>query len=259
MANLKVLVLVKQTFNTEARIQLTGDGAIDDKGIKLIMNPYDEYAVEEAVRMKEKGVAAQVRMLTVGPDACVEALRQGLAMGADSATRVWDASLAGIDNVSMANVLAAAIKKYEYNLILAGKVAVDDQAFEVPGRLAVLLDLPIINAAVKIEATDGAVTITRETDAGTETLEAKLPAIVTTEKGLNEPRLPPLPKIMKAKKMPIDELKLADLGGDLLKKTINITGHDLPPARTGAKIVKGKPAEAAVELVRLLKEEAKVL
>jgi len=259
MADLKVLVLVKQTFNTEAKIQLTGDGGIDDKGIKLIMNPYDEYAVEEAVRMKERGAASRGRMLTVGPDAGVEALRQGLAMGADNATRIWDPALAGADNVSIAQVLAAAVKKYESNLILAGKIAVDDQAFEIPGRLAVLLDMPIINAAVKIELTDGAVTVTRETDAGTEVVEAKLPAIVTAEKGLNEPRLPPLPKIMKAKKMPIDELKLADLGGDLIRKTVTIGGHDLPPARSGAKMVKGKPAEAAAELVRLLREEAKAL
>jgi electron transfer flavoprotein beta subunit len=259
MADLKVLVLVKQTFNTEARIQLTGDGTIDDKGVKLIVNPYDEFAIEEAVRLKEKGVASHVRLLTIGPDTSVEGLRQGLAMGADAAARVWDGALAGIDNASTAAVLAAAIRKFEWNLIIAGKVAVDDQSFEVPGRLAVLLDAPIINAAIKLDVTDGAVTITRETDAGTETVEAKLPAIVTTEKGLNEPRLPPLPKIMKAKKMPIDEIKLADLGGDLVRKTIAIAGHDLPPARSGAKMVKGKPAEAAVELVRLLKEEAKVL
>ena len=159
----------------------------------------------------------------------------------------------------MANVLAAAIRKYEWNLILAGKVAVDDQAFEVPGRLSVLLDVPVINAAVKIDVSDGAVTVTRETDAGTETLEAKLPVLLTTEKGLNEPRYPPLPKIMKAKKMPIDELKPADLGGDLLRQTVRITGHELPPPRSGAKMIKGKPAEAAAELVRLLREEAKVL
>ncbi len=258
MADLKVLVLVKQTFNTEARIQLAGDGGIDDKGVKVIVNPYDEFAIEEAVQMKEKSIASHVRLLSVGPKAIEDTMRQGIAMGADDATRVWDDSLATADNGAIAEVLAAAIRKYEWNLILAGKVAVDDQSFEVPGRLSVLLDVPIINSAVKIVQSDGAVTVTRETDAGTETVEAKLPAIVTAEKGLNEPRYPPLPKIMKAKKKAVDELTLAALGVQV-RKTVTIAGHDLPPARSEAKMVKGKPSEAVPELVRLLKEEAKVL
>jgi len=259
MADLRILVLVKQTFNTEARIQLTGDGGIDDKGIKLICNPYDEFAIEEAVQMKERGDASHVRMLTVGPDKAVEALRQGLAMGADEAVRVWDDALAGADGGSIANVLAAAIKKYEWDLLLCGKIAVDDQAFEVPGRLSVLLDTPVINAAAKIELADGGVKVTRDTDAGTETLLTKLPAMVTAEKGLNEPRYPPLPKIMKAKRKPIEDLSLADLGGDLVKQMISVTGNELPPERSGATMIKGSAAEQAAELVRLLKEEAKVL
>jgi len=259
MADLKVLVLVKQTFNTEARIQLTGDGGIDDKGIKLICNPYDEFAIEEAVQMKERGDASHVRLVTVGPDKAVEALRQGLAMGADEAVRVWDDALAGADGGSIANVLAAAIKKYEWDLLLCGKIAVDDQAFEVPGRLSVLLDTPAINAAAKIELVDGGVKVTRDTDAGTETLLTKLPALITTEKGLNEPRYPPLPKIMKAKRKPIDDLTLADLGGDLVKRLLSVTGNELPPERSGATMIKGSAAEQAAELVRLLREEAKVL
>ncbi len=259
MADLKVLVLVKQTFNTEARIQLTSDGAIDDKGIKLICNPYDEFAIEEAIQMKERGDASHVRLLTVGPDRAVEALRQGLAMGADEAVRVWDDSLAEADGAVIAAALAAAIKKYEWDLLLCGKIAVDDQSFEVPGRLAVLLGTPVINAAAKIELVDGNVKVTRDTDAGTETLVTQPPAMVTTEKGLNEPRYPPLPKIMKAKKKPIEDLTLADLGGDLAKQMVGITGNELPPERTGATMIKGSPPEQVAELVRLLREEAKVL
>jgi electron transfer flavoprotein beta subunit len=259
MADLKVLVLVKQTFNTEARIQLGADGGIDDKGIKLICNPYDEFAIEEAVQMKERGDASHVRLLTVGPEKAIEALRQGLAMGADEAARVWDDSLVGACNMTLANVLAAAIKKYEWDLLLCGKVAVDDQSFEVPGRLSVLLDTPVINAAAKIELVDGGVKVTRDTDAGTETLLAKLPAFISAEKGINEPRYPPLPKIMKAKRKPIDDITLADLGDDLVKQVLSITAHELPPEKTGAKMIKGSAAEQASELVRLLREEAKVV
>jgi electron transfer flavoprotein beta subunit len=259
MADLKVLVLVKQTFNTEARIQLTGDGNIDDKGIKLICNPYDEFAIEEAVRMKEQGHAAHVRLLTIGPDKAAEALRQGLAMGADDAVRIWDDSLASADNKTVAAVLAAAVKKYEWDLLLCGKVAVDDQSAEVPGRLSILLDTPVINAAAKIEFVDGSVKVTRDTDAGTETLLTRLPAFITAEKGLNEPRYPPLPKIMKAKKKTIEQPSLADLGADPVKQTITVLKNELPPERKGATMIKGNPAEQAAELVRLLREEAKVL
>ncbi len=258
MADLKVLVLVKQTFNTEARIQLSGDGGIDDKGIKLICNPYDEFAIEEAVQMKERGDAAHVRLLTIGPDSAVEALRQGLAMGADEATRVWDDALAGADNATIASALAAAVKKYDCDLLLCGKIAVDDQSSEVPGRLSVLLGIPVINAAAKLELADGGVKVTRDTDAGTETLSTSLPAFISAEKGLNEPRYPALPKIMKAKKKPIEDLTLADLGVEA-SKGLEVLSYELPPEKTGAKIVKGSPAEAAAELVRLLKEEAKVL
>ncbi|MBN1345244.1 MAG: electron transfer flavoprotein subunit beta/FixA family protein [Phycisphaerae bacterium] len=258
MADLKVLVLVKQTFNTEARIQLSAAGDVDDKGIKFICNPYDEFAIEEAVRMKERGDAAHVRLLTVGSDKAADSLRQGLAMGADDAARVWDDALANADNATIAKVLAAAIKKYEWDILLCGKVAVDDQSSEVPGRLSVLLETPVINAAAKIEIAGDSVKITRDTDAGTETLLSKLPAFITTEKGLNEPRYPPLPKIMKAKRKAIDELTPADLGVELAK-SVEIVGHELPPAKSGAKMIKGAPAEQAAELVRLLREEAKVL
>ena len=258
MADLKVLVLVKQTFNTEARVQLTGDGGIDDKGIKLICNPYDEFAIEEAVQMKERGDASHVRLLTLGPDKAVDALRQGLAMGADEAVRVWDDALADADNATVAGALAAAAKKYEWDLLLCGKIAVDDQSAEVPGRLSVLLDTPIINAAAKIELADGGVKVVRDTDAGTETLLTKLPAFISCEKGLNEPRYPALPKIMKAKRKPIEDLTLGDLGVEAAK-SVELVGNDLPPERTGATIIKGNAAEQAAELVRLLREEAKVL
>ncbi len=258
MADLKILVLVKQTFNTEARIKLADDGGIDDKGIKLICNPYDEFAIEEAVQMKERGDASHVRLLTLGPDSSVDALRQGLAMGADEAARVWDDGLLTADNAAIASVLAAAIKKFEWDLLLCGKIAVDDQAFEVPGRISVLLNTPLINAAAKIELADGGVRVARDTDAGTETLLSKLPAFISAEKGLNEPRYPPLPKIMKAKRKPIEDIALADLGAEV-GSTVEILGHELPPEKTGAKMVKGSPAEQAAELVRLLKEEAKVL
>ncbi len=258
MGDLKALVLVKQTFNTEARIKLTDDGGIDDKGIKLICNPYDEFAIEEAVQMKERGEVSHVRLLTLGDEKSVEALRQGLAMGADEAVRVWDDSLVGADNATVAAALAAAIKKYEWDLLLCGKIAVDDQSFEVPGRLSVLLDAPLVNAAAKIELVDGGVKVTRDTDAGTETLLSKLPAFISTEKGLNEPRYPPLPKIMKAKRKPIEDVSPADLGVEV-KQSVTITGRELPPERTGATMIKGNAAEQAAELVRLLKEEAKVL
>ncbi|HOX39862.1 MAG TPA: electron transfer flavoprotein subunit beta/FixA family protein [Candidatus Brocadiia bacterium] len=260
MADLKILVLVKQTFTTEARIQLDAQGKIVDKGIKYVISPYDEYAVEKAIQMQEAG-GGIVRILTVGSDKTLETMRIALAMGAAEAVRVWDPCLETADSQITAQVIAAAMKKVPFDLVLAGKAAVDDQSYEVPARVAGLLGLPLVNAITSLSVSGTTAKVERETDAGKETIEVPLPAVLTAEKGLAEPRYPTLPNIMKAKKKPVQVYGLGDIGlsAAALKPAVQVLGLSTPAPRKGAAIIGGSPQEAVKELVRRLKEEAKVL
>jgi electron transfer flavoprotein beta subunit len=257
---MKIVVTIKQTFSTEARIAIE-NGTISDKGIKSVVNPYDEFAVEEAIKAREAGKATEVVVLTVGPEKTGEALRQCLAMGADSAYRVWDDSLAADCSWDVqAVVLAAALKKLQpWDLLMAGKIAVDDQAGIVTSRAAELLGIPQIAVISKLDFEDGKVVARREMDGYQEVVEAPLPALVTADKSLNTPRYPTLPNIMKAKKKPLEVWTLADVGASPAAAGVQRTGLALPPAKQGAKIIPGEPAEAAQKLAELLHTEAKTI
>ncbi len=256
---MKIVVSIKQTFTTEARIAIE-NGAVSDKGIKYIVNPYDEFAVEEAIKARESGKAAEVVVITIGPERANEALRQCLAMGADSAYRVWDDSLAADCAWDLhAAVLAAALEKLKpWDVFMAGKVAVDDGAGSVACRVAELLGVPQINVISKVEFQDGKVLARREMDGYQEMVEAPMPVLVTADKSLNTPRYPTLPNIMKAKKKPLTSWTLADVGFQAAPAKSQRSGLALPPVKGGAKIVEGEPAEAAKKLAELLHTEAKV-
>ncbi|MCA9231071.1 MAG: electron transfer flavoprotein subunit beta/FixA family protein [Planctomycetales bacterium] len=256
---MRLIVLVKQTLTTEARIALNDSGGIEDAKIKKVVNPYDEFAVEEAVQLREKGVAEHVTVVTVGPESAVEASRHCLAMGADEAVRIDDSEIESTDSFSVAEVLGAALKGMEFDLLLAGQVAVDDNASQVAVRVAEILGLPQINVVSKIELGEGEVTASREADGQTEVLTAKLPALVTTDKGINKPRYPTLPNIMKAKKKPLTIKSLSDLGIAAPTPKVKVVAHTLRPAKQGAKIFAGTPAEAAAQLAEALRNEAKVI
>ncbi len=257
---MRIVVTVKQTFTTEAKIVID-NGAVSDKGVKYIVNPYDEFAVEEAIKAREAGVAHEVAVLTVGPPRANEALRQCLAMGADSAFRLWDEALAAdCAWEPQAAALAAALEKMKpWDLVLAGKVAVDDGAGIVVARAAERLGLPQINVISKLEFEDGRIVARREMDGYQEIVEAPLPALATADKSLNTPRYPTLPNIMKAKKKPLTEWSLADVGLTAGAPGWQRVGLELPPSKKGAKMIAGDPAQAAEELARLLHLEAKVI
>lgn len=255
---MNIVVLVKQTFDTEAKIQLTGDGKINSQGVNLIINPYDEFAVEEAIRIKEaKG--GEVTVVSLGGDSTQEAIRQALAMGADKAILITDPALEGADHYAAAKVLAKAIEGLNYDLILTGWVAIDDQSSQVPGRLAEALGLPQANVVSKLEVLDGKIQCHRDGDGGTEILEMPLPAVVTAQKGLNEPRYPSLKGIMQAKKKELKKLGLGDLGLSAAESKMQNIHYELPAARQAGKVVEGEPTDTVKQLVDFLTNEAKVI
>ena len=256
------VVCVKQVPDTETLIKLNADGTgIETAGIKWIMNPFDEYAVEEAVRQKEKSGGA-VTLVCLGPDQALDAIRSGLAMGADTAVHINDAEFATkADPYATAVALAAAIKDLEYDAIFCGKQAVDDDAGQVASILGELLDLPVITIVIKFELSDDGKTaiVTREIEGGHAVIEVPLPAIFTAQKGLNEPRYASLPQIMKAKKKPVTVKTVADLGVSAEPMTV-IKGMELPPERQAGKMIEGADAAAkAAALAKALHEEAEVI
>jgi electron transfer flavoprotein beta subunit len=258
----KIVACIKQTFDTEAKIAIGGDGQISDEGVNLIVDPYDEFAVEEAIRTKEKE-GGEVVVVTVGGDKAQEALRYCLAMGADRAVLVNDPALAKADSRAVAIALAKVLSEKEagFDIIFAGKEAVDDGAAQVPAQLAERLDLPLANVATAFSLADGKATATREIDGGSEDIEFPLPALVGAQKGLNEVRYPSLPGIMKAKRKPLDVLTLGDLGlsADDVAAKVEMVSAELPPARQAGQRLTGEVDEVVAKLVQLLKDEAKVI
>jgi electron transfer flavoprotein beta subunit len=255
---MKIGVLLKQVPDTETKIKIRADGnGIEEGEIKWVVNPYDEYAVEEALRLKEKA-GGEVVIVSAGPARATEAIRQALAMGADRGIRI-DTTGVELDPYTTALVLSQAAKNESFEIIFAGKQAVDDDSAQVLIGVAEKLGWPHVTPVEKFTLTDKTATLQRPVAGGTkEMIEATLPVIVGCEKGLNEPRYASLPGIMKAKSKPITELKAADLlGGE--KPRLSITKYSLPPERLAGKIIPGEPEQAAAELVRLLREEAKVI
>ncbi len=249
---MNIVVLCKQVPDTESRIKIAADGVhFDMAGIKWILNPYDEYAVEEALKIKEAKKADKVTVVALGPDRVVEALRTALAMGADDAIHVKTAEDYG-DSLAVAKALAEAIKGTD-GLVLAGCRAIDDDMFAVPCMVAELLGIGQAHVVSKIEVDGGKVRGYRDVEGGgKQVVEAALPALVTATKGLNEPRLASLPNIMKAKKKPVTVVTPA-AGAS---KT-SIVGTSLPQERQAGKVFKG--VESVPEVVKLLREEAGVI
>jgi len=260
---MKIVVCVKQVPDTETRVKIAASGdAISEADVaNWIPSPYDEFAIEEAIRIKEaKG--GEVVLVTVGPDRAQTALRTGLAMGADSAVHVKDPALDTADTLATARALAAAIRTLApFDLVLCGQQGVGGDNSQIPGMLGELLDLPQVTVAVKIELGDGRATVEREVDGGRETWETPLPAVISAQKGLNEPRYASLKGIMAAKKKPIQVLDAAALGLDAAATSakVKVTAMELPPPRPPVRMIEGDAAAQASELIRLLHEEAKVI
>ncbi len=256
---MKIVVFMKQVFDTEAKIALDGDGKINKQDVSLVMNPYDEYAVELGLRIQEK-FKGEVTVVSVGGTETQDALRQALAMGADKAVLI-DPGVEDIDEFTTATILAKAVAKMEYDIILGGFKAIDDGSCQVCGRVAEILGIPVVNMVTAAEVEEGKAVVKCDIDGGTAEIEVNLPAILTAQKGEIEPRYPSMKGIMKAKKKPMEKIGLGDLGLDASQvaakvKSIN---YFLPSPRAAGKLVPGEPAEAAKELVRMLRDEAKVI
>jgi electron transfer flavoprotein beta subunit len=260
---MNLIVCIKQVPDTAARIKVMPDAkGVDTSDLSYVVNPYDEYGVEEALRIKEK-VGGEVVVLCVGPDRATEAIRTCLAMGADRAVHIKDEALEDTDPFVTAKVLAKAIGGMEYDLVLCGKEAVDDNACFVGAALAEFLGIPQATVVTNLTVSEDAkmITVEREAEGCQEVLEVPLPAVVTAQKGLNEPRYASLPGIMKAKKKEIKVMDAGALGitGEEMEQKVQNLSYALPPERTAGKVIPGEPAEAVKELVRLLREEAKAL
>jgi electron transfer flavoprotein beta subunit len=246
-----ILVCVKQVPDTETAVKIGSDGkSIQTQDVNFVLNPYDEYAVEEALKIKE-AQGGEVTLLSAGPEDAKKALRTGLAMGADKAVHLVCPHRH--DSLGLAKALQQALATLSYDLILCGKQAVDDDEAQVPIMLAQLLNLPSVSTAVKIEIGSGKATVQREFESGIEIVETSLPAVITAQKGLNEPRYASLKGIMLAKKKEIAEIPCA-----VPCCVTEILDMAYPKPRSGGKIV-GQGLEAVPVLVKLLHEEAKVI
>ena len=250
---MKIAVCLKRVPDTETRVKVAADGkSLDEAGVKFILNPYDEFAVEEALQRRDKAGAGEVVVLSLGPAAAQETIRTALAMGADRGVLLQVDQIPA-DGLEVAKALAAELKDGAYDLILLGKMAVDDYNHQVGPMVAELLGLPCVTAVAHLDLEAAKGTAEREIEGGIEVVEFPLPAVLTTDKGLNEPRYPALKGIMAAKKKPLD-VKPLTLGAG----AVEVLAMTPPPERQAGKIV-GEGAAAVPELVRLLREEAKVL
>jgi electron transfer flavoprotein beta subunit len=249
---MKVLVPVKRVvdFNVKVRVKPDGSG-VDTANVKMSMNPFDEIAVEEAVRLKEKSIATEIVAITCGVTACQETLRTALALGADRAILVE--TTVDLQPLAVAKLLKALVDRESPQLVILGKQAIDDDANQVGQMLAALLGWPQATFASKVDIADGRATVKREIDGGMETLEMKLPAVITTDLRLNEPRYATLPNIMKAKKKPLEVIKPDALGVDVTPRLVTLKVVEPPKRKGGGKVADVK------ELVSKLRNEAKVI
>lgn len=250
---MEILVLLKQTFDTEAKVTVKGGKVVDDDAT-LVINPYDEYAVEEGLKIKE-ATGGTVTVVSVGGDRLEEALRRALAMGADEAVLIE--APAGADELVIASLLAGWAKQKSFDLFLAGNVSVDTGAGQTALRFAELLGIPHVSSALKLELGGGKAVAHRDAEGDTEVVEVPLPALITAQQGLNEPRYPSVPGIMKAKRKPIARVAAAELGAPAAKTAVTELFQTEQNRRN--TIIKGTPAETAAQLVQLLRGEAKVI
>jgi electron transfer flavoprotein beta subunit len=249
---MKVLVAVKRVVDYNVKVRVKSDGSgVDIANVKMSMNPFDEIAVEEAVRLKEKGGVTEVIAVSCGVTQCQETLRTAMAIGADRAILVETTE--ELQPLAVAKLLKALVDKEQPGLVILGKQAIDDDCNQTGQMLAAMADLPQATFASKVELADGAVSVTREVDGGLETLKLSTPAVVTTDLRLNEPRYVTLPNIMKAKKKPLEVLKPEDLGVDVSPRIKTLKVSEPPKRGAGVKV----PDVAT--LVAKLKNEAKVI
>lgn len=257
---MNIFVCIKQVPDTETKIKLKADNSgIDTAGIKWIVSPYDEFAIEEALRLKEKNTGSTVTVLTAGPARAQEALRTALAMGADNGVHVDVPETA--DNNLSAKALAGAIQKLGApDLIFTGKEAIDDGAAQTSQLIAAHLGWPSVTVVLGVEYAAGQVKCKREVEGGAfEMVQVTLPALIAAQKGMNEPRYASLPNIMKAKKKELKTFTMSDTGASDADQKIRYKNFQLPPPKQAGKKLTGDPAQQAKELARLLHEEAKVV
>jgi len=249
----KIAVCVKRVPDSEARIKIDASGkAIDEGGVKFVLNPYEEFAVEEALKLKEAAGSGEVVVISAGSDASQETIRTALAMGADRGVLLKTDHIP-LDPLPVAKALAAELAEGGYDLIFFGKLAIDDYSHGIGPMVAELLSLPCVSAIAALQIANGKGKAEREIEGGVEVVEFPLPAVLTTDKGLNEPRYPALRGIMLAKKKPLDVKDVAlETGG------LDVLSLSYPPERKAGRIV-GEGAAAVPALVDALKNEAKVL
>jgi electron transfer flavoprotein beta subunit len=255
---MNILVLVKQTFDTEEKISIQ-NGTISEEGVNFIINPYDEYAIEEAVKIAEQ-FGGEVTVLSAGPERAESALRTALAMGADKGIHIV---LSGeeTDECTLSKIIAAAIKGRPYDLILGGNMAVDSGAGQIVLRVAEELGIPHVSAVTRLTLSAEKASAECDVEGDLEVIEVNLPFAATAQQGLNEPRYPSLPGIMKAKKKPVEKIAAEDLGlsAEEIEPRTTIIEQYLPAKKMAGKILQGEIPQQVNELVRLLQNEAKVI
>ncbi|OAB34054.1 electron transfer flavoprotein subunit beta/FixA family protein [Paenibacillus glacialis] len=251
---MNIYVILKQTFDTEEKIVIQ-DGDIPDDGVKYVINPYDEYALEEAIRQKEQH-GGSITVVSIGPSRTAEALRTALALGADQAVLITDDRIES-DEFSISKVLSAYFANNQpYDLILGGNFSIDNGGGQVGIRLSQLLNIPHVASIIKLDVYDDHAIVSRDSEGDTETVKVTLPALFTAQQGLNEPRYPSLSGIMKAKKKPFHHFTIDDLGltaSEIIAKTQRVSLF-LPPSRKSGHILQGELNEQASQLVHLLQQ-----
>jgi electron transfer flavoprotein beta subunit len=249
---MKVLVPIKRVVDFTVKVRVKSDGSgVDLNNVKMSMNPFDEIAVEEAIRLRERGIATESIAVSIGPIACQETLRTAMAMGVERSILVE--TEIDLEPLGIAKILQAIVRKENPELVILGKQAIDDDSNQTGQLLASLLDWPQATFASKLEVADGKAVVTREIDGGLETLEVSLPAVITTDLRLNEPRYTTLPNIMKAKKRPLDILQASDLQVDITPRLTTLKVEAPRPRKAGIRVA------SVEELVTRLREEAKVI
>ena len=262
---MRIIVCVKQVIDTAARIELK-EGKVNSTNLAKVLIPYDEFAVEEALRIRERKPDTEITLVSLGPEHFRDALRAGLAMGADNAIHLLDPAFDTVDSLATARILAKAIGLIGFDLILCGKQAVDDDMGQIGPALAVYLDIPCVTVVIQLEFTDDwkMATVIRQIEGGSEIIESPLPVLFTCQKGLNQPRLPSFKGIMAAKKKEIqifDAEKIGFSPNVISHKTSTAihTGLELPPPRDEGAIFDGPAHEAVSKLVKTLREMEKVV
>ena len=262
---MRIIVCVKQVIDTAARIEIK-DGKVDGVGLSKVLNPYDEFAIEEALKIRESKPDTNITLVSLGPESFGDALRAGLAMGADKAVHLLDPVFDGLDSLTISRLLGKAVESLGFDLIFCGRQAVDIDMAQIGPALAVYLKIPCVTVVTDLEFSEnwGVAIATRQIEGGSEIIESPVPVLLTCQKGLNQPRLPSFKGIMAAKKKPIEILDAGKLGfvpsviTNEASTTIS-TGLELPLLRSNVEILDGPINDSVVKLVKALREKEKVV